>query len=266
MPPESNQHCADSFTLIELVSVIAILGLLTALLLSPIASLTTAEDINTAAHKIASVLDAGRAYAMANNTYVWVGLYEENAMALEPSNTTPPYPGQGRIILATVASKNGTSDCQDPNSTTANRIPLIPNQIAQVGRLTVIENLHLTDIGPPQSSLPNASDPNAINGRPKSPYTFGSPTVDYQNRISSDDTHAPFNQTLHPFTIQEYTFHKTIRFNPRGEANINGTYALRRVAEIGLRPTHGDAVDLNSNNVVAIQFGGLSGKCRIYRQ
>jgi Tfp pilus assembly protein FimT len=266
VPPESSKTRVDSFTLIELVSVIAILGLLSAFLLPAIASHRTAGHISNAAHEVAGVLDAGRAYAMANNTYVWVGLYEESATASGPSNATPPYPGQGRIILATVASRNGTNDCQDPNSTTTNRIPLIPNQIAQVGRLTVIENLHLTDIGPPQSFLPNASDPNSINGRPKSPYAFGSPTIDYQNRISSDDTHTPFNQTLCPFSIQEYTFYKTIRFNPRGEANINGTYALRRVAEIGLRPTHGNAVDLMSNNVVAIQFGGLSGKCRIYRQ
>jgi hypothetical protein len=187
-------------------------------------------------------------------------------MDIAPTNATPPYPGQGRIILAIVASKNGTSGCQDPNSTTTIRIPLVPTQITQVGRLTIIKNLHITDIGSPQLPSANASDPSALSSRPNSPYTFGSPTVDYQNRISSDDAHTPFNQTLYPFTIQGYTFHKTIRFTPRGEANINGTYSLRRVAEVGLRPTHGPTVDLNNTNVVAIQFGGISGKCRIYRQ
>jgi hypothetical protein len=90
--------------------------------------------------------------------------------------------------------------------------------------------------------------------------------VDYQNRINSDDIHSPFNQTLYPFAAQGYTFHKTIRFNPRGEANINGTYALRRVAEMGLKATHGSGVDSDSANAVAIQFSGVTGKCKIYRK
>ena len=267
MSPEPALKQLCSFTLIELVGVIAIIIALTALLVPAFTSLKGAGDITHAAHTIADVFDQARTHALANNTYVWVGIYEENTTEAAPTNATPPYPGKGRVLLATVAATDGTTNCQDPASSASNRIPLFPSQITQIGKLVKIENIHITDIGPPPSPVSSpAPDPNSIAGRPDFPYTSGRPAFDYQNRISSDDNHTSFNQTLYPFVAQGYTFHKTVRFNPRGEASINSTYALRRVAELGLKPTHGTAVDSSSSNVVAIQFSGVTGKCKIYRQ
>jgi type II secretory pathway pseudopilin PulG len=264
--PESTRKSPDSFTLVELVSVIAIIGVLTALLIPVFNGLRGARSLADDAQTIADLFDQARTHAIANNTYVWIGIYEESENQPEPTNATPPYPGRGRVILATVASRDGTTACQDSSSSSSNRIPLIASQIVPVGKLIRIENIHLTDIGPPSSSSSPNPSPNSITGRPSYPYVSGNPTLDYQNRISSDDVHSPFNQTLYPFVAHGYTFYKTIRFNPRGEASINSTYALRRVAEIGLRSAHGDAVDLDSANSVAIQFSGLAGKCKVYRK
>ncbi len=99
----------------------------------------------------------------------------------------------------------------------------------------------MADIGAPNPA-PNQS-PHTLDGRSASPYTFATP-FDYQNRISSDDTHTPFNQTRFPFVAQGYTFYKTLRFSPTGDASINATYSLRRVAEIGLIPTSGSTVEM----------------------
>ena len=134
-----------------------------------------------------------------------------------------------------------------------------------VGKIIRVENVHMGDIGAP-SAAPN-QDPNSIDGRPGFPYTSGTSLgIDYQNRISSDDTHSPFNQTLYPFLAQGYTFYKTIRFSPAGEASINGTYSARRVAEIGLIPTRGSTLDVNNRNVIAIQFSGMAGNFKIFRR
>jgi prepilin-type N-terminal cleavage/methylation domain-containing protein len=256
-----------AFTLIELMVVIAVIVILTALLVPAFTSLKGSGDITNAAYTITGALEQARNYAMANNTFVWVGFYEEATTATSPTNATPPYPGKGRLILAMVASKDGTTNCQDPASNTSTRIPLTASQITQIGKLIKIENIHMTDIGPPPSPTPSPTPyPNSLAARPDLPYTYGSPTADYQNRINSDDTHSPENQTLYPFIAQGYTFYKTVRFNPRGEANINSTYVLRRVAELGLRPTHGIVVDANGANVVAIQFSGVSGNFKIYRK
>ena len=266
MSPESKRKSPDSFTLIELVSVIAIIGVLTTLLIPAFNGLRGARTLANAAQTIADLFDQARTYTIANNTYVWIGIYEELGNQTEPTNATPPYPGRGRVILATVASRDGTTACQDSSSSSSNRIPLIASQIVPVGTLIRIDNIHLTDIGAPSSSSSPTSDPNSIAGRPSYPYVSGSTTLDYQNRISSDDVHSPFNQTLYPFVAHGYTFYKTIRLNPRGEASINSTYALRRVAEIGLRSSRGDVGIIDGASSVAIQFSGLAGKCKVYRK
>jgi type II secretory pathway pseudopilin PulG len=228
--------------------VIAIMVVVAAFIAPAFTALKGACDVTSAAYTIKGVLDQARTYAMANNTYVWVGFYEENTTDTAPTSTTPPYLGKGRVLLAVVYSQDGTST-----------LAVSPPQI---GKLTKIEGIHLTDIGPPPSPTPLPTpEASSLAARSGLPYTSGSPSTDYQNRISSDDAHSPFN-----FTVQGYTFYKTIRFGPRGEANINSTYSLKNVAEIGLRPTHGTTVDTITLNVVAIQFSGVGGTVKIYRR
>jgi len=249
--------------LIELLVVLAIISTLMVFAIPAFTTRRSADEITNAAYSIKAALEQARTYAKANNTYTWVGFYEEDATAASPTNVAPPYPGKGRLVLATVASNDGTTDCQNPASNTANRIPLIASKIRQIGRVVKIDNIHLTDIGGPSSTA--SSEDVSLDDRPDFPYTWGAPD-DYQNRISSDDVHAPFNQSLYPFVAQGYTFYKTVRFGPRGEASINGTYNLRRLSEIGLKPTHGTVVDTNSANVVAIQFSGITGDVKVYRK
>ena len=246
--------------------VIGIIVLLTVLAVPAFTTLKNSGELTKAADTIAGTLAQARSYALAKNTYTWVGFYEEAAGAAMATNATPPYPGKGRLILAVVASKDGTPGCEDPASTTSTRIPLIAGKITQIGKLVKIDGVHLTDIGAPAPGATPIADTNSINARPDFPYTNNAPAFDYQNRISSDDTHGPENQSLYPFAAQGYTFYKTLRFTPRGEAQINGTYHMRRVVEIGLRPTHGGVVDANNPNVVAIQFSAAGGNFRIYRR
>jgi hypothetical protein len=102
------------------------------------------------------------------------------------------------------------------------------------------------------------------------PYTYAAGIdADHFNRVSSDSPDA----TQFWFAAQGYTFYKTVRFTPRGEANLNSTYSLKVVAELGIVPNHGDVAPTPpasgghyTGNVVAIQFGGAGGNLRIYRQ
>jgi hypothetical protein len=255
-----------------------IIALMLVLLAPAFTSIKIGNDITAAAYTITGTLEQARNYAMANNTYVYVGIYEEDASATSPTNVKAPYPGKGRVLLATVASKDGTTACEDPNATSSNPIPLNTTMISQIGKLTRIEGIHITDIGAPPSPTPSpAPSADSLDGRPDWPYTYGAIlNQDHFNRISSDDPSAKQqngDQTKFPVSTQGYTFYKTIRFNPRGEANINSTYSLKIAAEIGVVPAHGNLAPTPppigtrySGNVVAIQFSGVGGNFKIYRR
>ena len=248
------------FTLLELLVVIAAISILFVLVTPAFTNIKRSNDVTNAAYTITGVLEQARTYAMANNTYTWVGFYEENTTATVPTNTAPPYPGKGRLLMAAVYSTDGTKIFDNGDPVTS----LPASRIRQVGKLIQIEGVHLTDIGAPPSPTPSPiPDPNTLDGRPDLPYTYAAGIgADHYNRVSSDSA----DTTRFNFTAQSYTFTKTVRFNPRGEANLNSTYSLKNVAEIGLRPTHGNSVDNASRNLVAIQFGGIGGNFKIYRR
>ena len=207
---------------------------------------------------------------MANNTYTWVGFYEENLSATAPTNVTPPYPGKGRLLMASIFSTDGTQIYRDADPAA----PLPATQFKQIGKLIRVEGIHVTDVGPPPSPTPVPTPAaNKLDGRPGLPYTDQAP-YDHYNRISSDDPNGvqvSGDQTRFPFSAQGYTFYKTVRFDPRGEANVNSTYSMKHLAEIGLVQTHGDvaptpppASQTYSGNAVAIQFSGVGGNFKIY--
>ena len=255
------------FTLLELLVVIAVIAILLALVAPAVTSLKKSDDLIAAAFAITGVLEQARHYAMANNTYTWVGFYEENSSAGSPTNEIPPYSGKGRLVMTTVYSCDGTSIFKDSDPPAS----LPTNRIKQIGKLIRTEGVHVTDIGPPLSPTPSPTPlPNSLNARPDWPYTYAAVfNEDHYNRLSSDSA----DKTKFSFTAQDYTFYKTVRFTPRGEANINSTYSLKRAAEIGLVPTHGTAApspppsgSRYSGNVIAIQFSGVGGNFKVYRQ
>src|SRR5712672_1734361 len=101
------QRCCAAFTLIELLIVVGIIALLFVLMAPAFTYIKGGTDVTSAAYTIKGVLDTARTYAKANNTYTWVGFYEENVSNPSSPNTdTPPV---GRLIMSIVASKDGTN-------------------------------------------------------------------------------------------------------------------------------------------------------------
>ena len=237
-----------------------IIAILMVLVAPAFTGVKSGNEITSAAYAIASALEQGRNYAMANNTYVWVGFYEEDTTAITATNAAPPYPGKGRVLIASVFSTDGTKIYEDSDPVAQ----LPADRIKQLGRLIKIEGIHITDIGgPPLSTSSPASSVDSLDLRPNYPYTYAASIgADHFNRIDSESA----DTTRFAFTTQNYTFPKTVRFNSRGEANLNSTYSLKNIAEIGLKPMHGSTVDNSAGKRVAIQFGGVGGNFKIYRR
>jgi len=240
------RSCA--FTLIELLFVMSIIAILLVLMAPAFTTLKSGGDVTSAANTIKGVLDQARTYAMANNTYTWVGFYEEN---VSTPSTNPPTPGTGRIVMSIVASKDGTMMYTAPLTSV---VTLTPANLIQVGKLTKIDNVHLKTFAAGSGTAP--AD------------TFATrPAVGSTAAQIGDN--APPNPSLsfqYPVgSTAQYTFAKAVQFNPRGEAVIdNSNYTSTPVSEIGIQPTHGLTLSLTNNS--AIQLAGMSGDVKIYRQ
>ncbi len=251
----SSQRKRSAFTLIELIIVVGIIAVLLVLIAPAFTYIKGGTDVTGAAYTIQGMLDTARTYAKANDTYTWVGFFEENVS--QPS-ASPAVGGTGRVVVSIVASKNGTMIYDPTNLGQQN----LTTSLVQVGKLTKIDNIHLwthtdapTGLGSTFDTRPNVSstycigDASPTNSTTRFAYPVGNP--------------APTAQ---------YTFVKAVQFNPRGEARINNSttnsgtevFSLQTAAEVALQPTHGTTVD--SINPVAIQFTGIGGNVRIYRK
>jgi prepilin-type N-terminal cleavage/methylation domain-containing protein len=269
-PPDRKPR---AFTLLELAVVIGILAVLTALLVPSFTNLKGANDFTNAAYTIKGLLEQTRTYARVNNTYAWVGFFEENGAF---ASTNPPTAGSGRLVLSCVASVDGTA----VYGSTAGAID--PTRLIQLTRLVKIDNLHL-----PLLAI-GAGTGDSFEGRPALQFE---PTAGYnyarfgELNAASPNT-APYTNSQYPFQYPvgnpapapQYTFLKTLQFGPRGESRINGNnYDVRRVVEIGLLQTRGGVVPAPSSgagtstasydgNVIAIQISGFGSIVKLYRR
>jgi prepilin-type N-terminal cleavage/methylation domain-containing protein len=263
----------QGFTLIELMVVIGIIVLLAAVIAPAFTNLKSAGDVIGAADTIKGVLEQARTSAMANNTYTWVGFYEEDG---SKSSTNPATAGNGRLVLSAVASTDGTNIYGSGTGT------IDPSKLRQILKLVKIDNLHL-----PLFAVGSGGTGETFDTRPALQFD---PTAGYNysrfgelNNATPDTAPytTPYNFQYpvgNPAPTAQYTFSKLLQCNPRGEFRVNGnSYDVRRFVEIGLIQTHGSTVPtptsgagtstaIYSGNVVALQISGFGGNTKIYRR
>jgi prepilin-type N-terminal cleavage/methylation domain-containing protein len=279
--PSTFQH-HNAFTLLELLIVIGIIAVLLVLIAPAFTSLKSAGDVTSAAYTIKGVLDTARTYAKANNTYTWVGFYEED---VSQASTNPPTPGTGRLVMSIVASRDGTNVYGSTTNICAGSGTgtICPDKLIQVGKLIKIDNVHLPLFAICQSGCDGSAFDYrpAVQNDPGAGYNysrFGELNAPQPNTAPYT---TPYNfqyRVGNPAPPAQYTFTKLLQFSPRGESRVNGnSYDIRRVVEIGLIQTHGTATPVPrsgggtstvdfAGNVVAIQINGFSGDVRIYRR
>jgi Tfp pilus assembly protein FimT len=248
---------ASAFTLLELLIVVGIIGLLLVLIAPAFTYIKGGTDVTSAAYTIKGALDTARTYAMANNTYTWVGFAEVDS-SVDPSVTPQVTTGArpyGRVAVAVVVSKDGTRGYDITN--TSLPTPAWTNynngaNLLAVGKLQRLENAHLAGT---LTIAGNMARPNV----PSNNYIIGSapPSV------------TPFDWPLgSALGNGQYSFQKVINFDPQGVARIQystNTDTISTYTEVDLQQTHGTTVDANSPNVVAIQLGGVGGSVTVYR-
>src|SRR5581483_1216692 len=170
----------DGFTLVELLVVIGIMVMMMALLAPAVNTIRGGSDIRKSAYDIAGILEQARTYALANNTYTWVGFYEEDGSKL---STNPATSGIGRVIVFAVASKDGTRYSDSAVDTTnppafGTESPTASPQRNQVQLIPLIKLMRLDNTH--MAALNSGTNSGNIPARPGAPTKFGTATVSYQ--------------------------------------------------------------------------------------
>jgi prepilin-type N-terminal cleavage/methylation domain-containing protein len=250
--PASPSRRAGGFTLLELLVVVGVISALLVLLTPALSSLKNSGDVLTAAYAVKGVLEQARNHATINNTYAWVGFFEEDGST---ASANPAAAGIGRVVMCTVASKDGMIAYQQPvvNPPT----PMDAAKLTQVGNLTKLENVHLR-------TFPNGTGAgtDTFAGRPEVP--GNSPNNAKIGDASPPNSLRPFQFPVTANATAQYTFVKMIEFSPRGECRVNNNnFTIRTVLEVGMQPSHGGVFDTNKN--CAIQITGFSGNVRVYQ-
>jgi len=127
----------SGFSLVEILVVMAIFGILVGVTLPAFNNIGKAGSLTKAGADVASLLEQARTYAMANNTYVWVGFHPED--------------NESKIAIAVVASRNGGASLTNTDASSAS------SGLVQLGSIRNLGGVKVSTV-PPTPGRPE-SDP-----------------------------------------------------------------------------------------------------------
>ncbi len=264
------------FTLVELLVVLVIMAILSSLVVAAFNSIGDSQSFASQSNDFQQLLDDARAYAMANNTYTFIGIEEVDASqptSAVPQNLVTATKG-GRIAAAVVTTRDGTSALGTDNS-----------NVVAISKLKVFPNMHLQAnyyMGPGRKSSTNvtATSPSPMANRALltgKTYTLGNNATQAASVLNSEYFTWPLTGTA------QYTFNRLIQFSPDGSASMVRTPGSSQLTysptwlEIDLEQMHGAVLSsvptytsLNKasagHQVVAIQIDGITGNTQLYQQ
>jgi prepilin-type N-terminal cleavage/methylation domain-containing protein len=125
-----------AFSLVELLVVVALLGVLSLLATMAFNSITRGQGVTKAGYDIAEVMNVARSHAMANNTYTWVGFLPQSNEGLR---------------MTVVASKNGNGTPTNTDLSSTN------SELTQIWKTALLQNIALITAPNSPSNRPAVS-------------------------------------------------------------------------------------------------------------
>ncbi len=219
-------HQRRGFSLVELLTVLVIISIVSALAFEAMGSLGKSDGFNNATSTMSTLLEQARAYAMANNTYVFVGIVETDA---SQSAGGAQATGVGRVAMQAFAAQDGTMNFSATN-------------LVAIDKLQILNNVDL----PSALTVTSGTLPNR-------------PTADH----NIDDAALSVPSAI---TSRNFTFSKVIAFDSLGVVHIPTSPQITgfQYLEIDAQPTNGTVISSKAN-ASAIQVDATTGAVTVYR-
>ncbi len=243
---------SQGFTLVEMLTVISIAGILAVLTIPAIQGVQQAGEFDKALYGVSDSLNLARAYAMAENTYVYVGLTELDRS--QKTTDTPQNKGVGRIALSIVSTKDGT-----PTVSTAT--PATGDNLTQVRKVAVFDAIHI-------ASGPFTTGTGTGNMTRATALTPTTPTLPVSTLASGYSLPMGSTTGSGQYNFSDNTNTAMICFTPQGGVLLNG--ATVQLVEVDLQPVKGTATpsapaNVNKGNHAALLIDGVTGAVSVYR-
>ncbi|MGB8356025.1 MAG: prepilin-type N-terminal cleavage/methylation domain-containing protein [Chthoniobacteraceae bacterium] len=225
--PLHSSRC-KAFTLLELLVVISIMALVIAFSRLALQGVSSSGKFNASLSDVSGILEQARAYAIAQNTYVWVVFYEY----------TPPNGSPLEVYAGAFGSNDGTDIFNWAGT------PAVPQPgLTSVTRLYHFRGLHLQT-----TTLPNAP-----TGTLNTPAT-AAPIFQIKAQSDSGQISLPTSPGAVYWVIQ---------FTPAGAAR-NAANPIDSIW-LGLQPSFSPTA-FDTHNVASLKVNGFTGLTTIYRQ
>jgi Tfp pilus assembly protein FimT len=244
-----------------MLTVISITAILAVLSMPALQGVQSAGGFDKSVYALADSLNLARSYAVANNTYVYVGLTEVNRM--QNPGAIPQVIGSGRVALSIVATTDGTSDYSSSsssvwtsagNGTGAN--------LTQVRQVQTFDGFHIASTAFPTATTGNMARPSNVEPTPALLPAASAPVTPFSIPLGANVT----------TSSGKYNFNNTnseiICFNPQGGILLNGSAV--QWLELDVQPMLGTVApntpsNVNKGNQAALIVDGVTGAVNVYR-
>jgi len=238
------------FTLVEMLVVISIAGILAVLSIPAVQGLQQAGGFDKSVYAMSDSLNFARAYAMAQHTYVYVGLTEVNRT--QNPGATPQVAGIGKVILSVVATTDGLSDTSSWSTTGAN--------LAQIRQNQILDSFHIASTAFPTTTTGAMARPANVTTTPVVLPAASAPTTPFSLPLGSTSGSGKYNFNT--------TNSEVLCFNPQGGVLLNGS--TFQWLEVDVQPAMGTTTpavptNVNQGNQAALVIDGLTGSVIVYR-